>query len=370
MREGAVPLRLRVFESAHNEEIPLNRTIVSAVFVVVAAASASAQSVVSDQLLNDYITRCPDTKIVRSAAPAGVPAGLKAETIEVQSASPYCATHFLAVSSRGDVFLGSPWSLTDRKGTLEEKVRSFSWQNFQEVFSATRDGSAKSTNGLRKAKVTYTTEQGPVLIDGWVTQDESALFVGEFYPAGASIPAERMKRVAPLLTTAPAKGNKAAKVTIVEFSDFQCPSCKESSRYMKPVLDRLGDSIQYYRLDLPLISSHPWAFHAAVAGRAIHRQNPDAFWKYRDFIYENQADLNAFTLEDQIRGFAEDNGLDIKKFEVDVQSATLREEVLRSVGTAFTMGLQSTPSFLVNGIAIYPGKDGSNLEAIVKELSK
>jgi len=329
------------------------------------------QQVVSDQFLNDYLTRCPDSKIVRSAAPAGVPAGLKAETIEVQSSSPYCATQVLAIASRGEIFIGSPWSLAGRPGTLEEKVKAFTWQNFNEVFSASIDPSVKSTNGLKKAKITYTTEQGPVIIEGWTTQDESALFAGEFHSATASVPAERMKKLAPLFTGAPSRGKSGAKVTIVEFSDFQCPSCKESSTYMKPVLERLAaGSVQYVRMDLPLISSHPWAFHAAVAGRAIHRQNPDLFWKYRDFIYSNQADLNAFSLEDQVRGFAEDNGLDLKKFDSDVASAELRGEILRNVGTAFTLGLQSTPSFMVNGINIYPGKDGTNLEKLVNDLLK
>lgn len=334
------------------------------------AAPVAAQPVVSDQFLRDYLTRCPDSKVTRAAAPEGLPSGMKGEMIHVESSSPYCATDVLAILSRGEIFVGNPWVLTGRKGTLEEKVRGFTWQNFHEVFTASVDPAAKSTNGLKKAKIVYTTEQGPVHIDGWTTQDENVLFAGQFYSSTASVPEERMKRLAPIIASAPKRGAASAKITIVEFSDFQCPSCRESSSYMKPVLERLGEEVQYVRLDLPLISSHPWAFHAAVGGRAVHRQNPQLFWKYRDFIYANQADLNAFTLDERIRGFAEDNGLDLKKFEADVASPAVREEVLQSVGAAFSLGLQATPSFLVNGIFVYPGKDGSNLETLVRELLK
>lgn len=291
---------------------------------------------------------------------------MKGELIEAESASPYCHNDLAVISNRGELFAGNPWPLSGN-GTLEEKVRTFTWNNFREVFTASVLP-AKTTNGLKRVKVTYTTESGPVPIDGWTDASESTLFIGDFYPVNASVSAERMKKVAPLFAAAPKRGSASSKVTIVEFSDFQCPSCREASKYVKPLVEKLGDKVLYVRLDLPLVSSHPWAFQAALAGRAIYRQKPDAFWDYRDFIYQNQPDLNAFTVEDQARRFAEDNGLDLARYDADLQSQALRDEILKNIGTAFTMGMQATPTFLVNGVAVYPGRDGSALEKYIASL--
>jgi protein-disulfide isomerase len=336
--------------------------------ILITAIPASAQSLASDDFLRSVLTRCEDLEIKRSPYTRPLPAGMKGELVEAESASPYCHNDVAVIASRGELFIGNPWPLSGN-GTLEEKVRNFSWNNFREVFTASVVPS-KTATAIKRVKVTYTTEAGAVPIDGWTDANESTLFVGEFYAANASVPAERMKKVTPLLAAAPRRGNPSSKVTIVEFSDFQCPSCREASKYMKPLIEKLGDKVHYVRLDLPLISSHPWAFQAAVAGRAIHRQNPDAFWKYRDFVYENQPDLNAFTLEDQARKFAADQGLDLARYDSDLQSPALRDEILKNVGTAFTMGMQSTPTFLVNGVSIYPGKDGSALEKYVSTLLK
>jgi protein-disulfide isomerase len=128
--------------------------------------------------------------------------------------------------------------------------------------------------------------------------------------------------------------------------------------------------VRYVRYDLPLLTMHPWAFPAAVAGRAIYRQKPDLFWQYKDQVYANQEKLNTFTIDDFARGFAQDHDLDLKKYDADVSSPELQTSILAGAGAALSNDIRATPSYLVNGTNVDAGTDGKALEAYVAALLK
>ena len=178
----------------------------------------------------------------------------------------------------------------------------------------------------------------------------------------------RVKALESYLATAPASGAAKPAVTIVEFSDFQCPSCKNSSGFVKPILEKHSARVRYIRYDLPLVNMHPWALSAAIAGRAIHRQNPELFWKYKERIYAEQDKLSAFTIDDFARGFAQDHELDLKRYEADLASPEVREEILRGIGLAFTNNVHGTPTYMVNGVFVDAGEGGQALSAYVDAL--
>ena len=115
---------------------------------------------------------------------------------------------------------------------------------------------------------------------------------------------------------------------------------------------------------------HPWAFPAAVAGRAIYRQKPDLFWQYKEQVYANQEKLNTFTIDDFARGFAQDHDLDLKKYDADVSSPELQSAILAGAGTALSNDIRATPTYLVNGTNVDAGTDGKALEAYVANLLK
>src|SRR5262249_59321121 len=123
----------------------------------------------------------------------------------------------------------------------------------------------------------------------------------------------RAKRLSPLIENSPSTGASTPQLTVIESSDFECPSCQRAAGYMKPILAAHGDKVRYIRFDMPLITIHPWAFSAAVAGRAIFHQKPDLFWTFKERIYENQEKLNNFVIDEFVRGFAQDHELDLKK---------------------------------------------------------
>jgi protein-disulfide isomerase len=236
----------------------------------------------------------------------------------------------------------------------------------QQNYAVTIDRT-KTRDGLYKVTMVQTTEQGKLPLEGEVDPAGTVIFIGHFMPLNGDARTSRTKTLSPLIDKSPATGAANPQVTVIEFSDFECPSCQHAAGYMKPILAAHGDKVRYVRFDMPLITIHPWAFSAAVAGRAVFRQKPDLFWKFKEQIYENQEKLNTFTIDDWVRGFAQDHELDLKKFDADYSSAEVRAEILRGLAAAFVSDVRATPTYLVNGVNVDPGTDGKALADYIEK---
>jgi protein-disulfide isomerase len=325
-----------------------------------------------DRAVRDALPVCKDAKITYSDLTLKLPARFTGKLVRVESPGDNhtCDAQLAAVvSPAGNVFVGSPWPIADEEGkTLEEKLTNFVWRNMQENVTVAVDKD-RTVDGLFKITLLQTTENGKMPMEGYVDQDMRTFFFGTFRPLNGDFRASRAKTYEPFLTGAPAKGASSPKVTIVEFSDFQCPSCQRAAGFLDPILAKHGDKVRYIRFDLPL-SGHAWAFPAALAGRAIYRQKPEVFWEYKKQVYANQQSLNAFTFWDWARGFAGDHELDLAKYDADLASQALKDQILKGAGLAFVNDVRATPSYMVNGAMVDSGSDGKGLEAYVDELLK
>jgi len=140
----------------------------------------------------------------------------------------------------------------------------------------------------------------------------------------------------------PVKGNPAAPVTIVEFTDFQCPSCAG----MQPALERLvaeyGDRVRLVVRDFPL-EQHEFAAKAAEAAEAARAQGK--YWEYAGMLFTNQ---NALSV-DKLKEYATKAGLDRQKFDAALDSGQMAEKVQRDLMDGIRLGVNSTPSFFING---------------------
>jgi protein-disulfide isomerase len=95
----------------------------------------------------------------------------------------------------------------------------------------------------------------------------------------------------------PSFGTPGAPVVLVEFSDFECPMCKEEAKTLRDnLLSAYPKQVRFYFLEFPLDQLHPWARAAAIAGRCIFRQNANAFWDYHDWIFAHQDEIKAETM--------------------------------------------------------------------------
>ncbi|HEX8195062.1 MAG TPA: thioredoxin domain-containing protein [Pyrinomonadaceae bacterium] len=162
----------------------------------------------------------------------------------------------------------------------------------------------------------------------------------------------------------PAIGDKQAPVTIFEFSDFQCPFCKQSLPTIKEILEKYKSNVRLVFKHLPLEEIHSQALPAARAAFCAGEQGQ--FWKYHDALFASNG-LSPETFSK----IATEIGLDTNKFKACSDSETSRVAVLKDAQDAKRLSIEGTPSFLING-RLFRGV--GNLEAfaeiIERELTK
>ena len=300
-----------------------------------------------------------------------LPANMVGTVVRLDSKSQSCAGQWVAIiTNEGEFFMGTPWFIDDAQpGTLEQKIKSFTMEHMKAVFEPVVDRT-KTRDGLFRATLFQSMEGGKLPLEGEIDPNGSVFFFGHFVPMATDYRASRLKAFEHFLPQSPSTGAAKPEVTVIEFSDFECPSCQHAAGYMKPILSAHPDKVRYIRYDTPLLGIHPWALPAAVAGRAIWRQKPDLFWKYKERVYENQEKLSAFAIDEFTRGFAQDHDLDMKKFDADVASEELRTEIVNGVGTAFSNDVRATPTYIINGALVDAGTEGKGLADYVNGLLK
>lgn len=323
-----------------------------------------------DRAVRDSIPVCHGLEISYDELPLRLPQRFTGALVNMKSTSGACDGALVAaLSPTGGFFLGTPWLIEKEEGTIEQKLKSFTWRNMQENVGVAIDPARRTDDGLYPATLLQMTEYGKMPLDGELDPQGRIFFFGHFRRLATDLRTQRVQAFEPFIANLPVKGASKGTITVVEFSDFQCPSCKRSSGYADAVLAKHGDQVRYIRFDLPL-TMHPWAFPAALAGRAIYRQKPELFWEYKKAVYANQENLSAMLFWDWARGWAEDHELDLKRYDADLQSEEIRSEILRGAGTAFTNDVRATPTFMVNGAMVEPGEDGKELNAYIESLLK
>ena len=158
-----------------------------------------------------------------------------------------------------------------------------------------------------------------------------------------------------------ALGPATAPVTLVEFSDFQCPFCQRVMPTLKRVKDTYGDRVRIVWKDFPLTSIHPEAFKAAEAGNCAREQGK--FWEYHDTLFTNQQALQP----EFLKKYAADVGLDVTKFGACLDTAKYGARVQEHVGVGTDLGVQSTPSAFINGRLVTGAQPYEAFVAIIDE---
>ena len=144
---------------------------------------------------------------------------------------------------------------------------------------------------------------------------------------------------------APFSGPRDAKVTLVEFGDFECPPCGVMSHVIDQVLPAYETSVRYVFRQFPL-SMHPFAWKAAEAALAAHAQGK--FFPYAHLLFAHQKELDVASL----RRYATEAGLDRKRFDDDLDSGRFAREVIESRRAGLRAGIPGTPAFYLNGVAL------------------
>ncbi len=163
---------------------------------------------------------------------------------------------------------------------------------------------------------------------------------------------------------APSLGDPKATVTLVEFSDFECPVCRNLHDVLRGMLPNYPQVRVVFK-DFPLESLHPWARTAALAGRCAYEQNPSAFWKLYDSIYDQQELISASNAWTKMTDFAGQAGLNAEAFRACMASPEAGAAVDASKANGQRLEVGSTPTVFVNGRRMV-GADAHLLEQYIQ----
>jgi protein-disulfide isomerase len=163
---------------------------------------------------------------------------------------------------------------------------------------------------------------------------------------------------------APSLGDPKAAVTLVEFSDFECPVCRSLHDVLRGMLPNYPQVRVVFK-DFPLEQLHPWARTAALAGRCAYRQDPKAFWKVYDAIYDQQELISASNAWSKMADFAAQAGLNSDAFKTCMASPETAAAVDASRANGQQLEVNSTPTVFINGRRLV-GADPHALEQYIQ----
>lgn len=172
--------------------------------------------------------------------------------------------------------------------------------------------------------------------------------VSEFPRYRASVP-----------TGGPVRGAAAAKVTVVEFGDYQCPHCARAQALVQGLLQRHANTLRIEFHQFPLVRIHPDARNAALAATCARAQGK--FWEYHDALYADPSNLGISRLQ----SMAESQGMDGKRFAACLDAPATAQAVTDDLRAGAIAGVTGTPAFYVNGRPV--ATDADELERVIAE---
>jgi protein-disulfide isomerase len=206
--------------------------------------------------------------------------------------------------------------------------------------------------GLAEVDVTVQGPQGPTAQKFYVSPDEHHAVIGQILPFG-SHPFEPAQKKLEKEINGPSRGPATAPVTVVEFSDLQCPHCKEA----QPTLDKLASEdknarIVFQNFPLPM---HDWAMKAAEYADCVGRSSNDAFWKFVDSVYGAQSDITASNADEKLKGSADAAGVKGDEIAACATKPETETRVQHSISLGQSLDVNSTPTIFINGRALSAG---------------
>jgi protein-disulfide isomerase len=180
----------------------------------------------------------------------------------------------------------------------------------------------------------------------YVTKDGKFIVRGELTDMSVDPLAETRSKLHP--GTSPSIGPATAKITIIEFADFECPSCRQLDRILRDLLPQHPEIRLVYK-DFPLTTLHPWAMTASLAGQCATQQTPASFWKIHDIIFDQQDVITPSNVWEKMTDFANQLGLNMESFRACMASPDTAREIDKTTAEGHELNVTGTPSIFING---------------------
>lgn len=217
---------------------------------------------------------------------------------------------------------------------------------------------AHLTMGAQKAdRVYYVTPDGKHLIAGSVWELDKNPF---------------SDTLVHLPTTGPSFGPTDAPITIVVFSDFECPYCREFAQTIREnIPKKYPNDVRVVFEDFPLDAIHKWARAAAEAAHCLEEQKPEAFWAFHDWTFQHQQEVNGSNVREKALDIAKAQNLDVTKAGNCMDTHATAGIVERNLNAGRIVQVQQTPTIFVNGRVIPGAVSWSTLDTVIQmELNR
>jgi protein-disulfide isomerase len=254
-------------------------------------------------------------------------------------------------------------SSASNAGSLEGKVEKYlrnmyAWGPQYEI----KLGPAKPTQipDLLEISVTVGLQGQSDTAIVYVTKDGKYIFRGELSDMTVDPLAETRSKLH--AGNSPSMGPTDAKITLIEFADFECPSCRQLDRILRDLLPQHPEIRLVYK-DFPLTSIHPWAMTAGLAGQCAAKESPASFWKIHDIIFDAQDLITPSNVWEKMSDFANQVGLNVETFRACMSNPDTTQTVEKTIEESHELNVTATPTIFVNGRRVV-GPD----EALLKQL--
>lgn len=219
--------------------------------------------------------------------------------------------------------------------------------------------------GFKKAAITFKRGESSQQDTVWVSDNGKHYLLGGFKDLTSNPDQERLAKLD--LSASPSRGPKKAPVTVVQYTDFECPFCQKGYEIMQEkILKEYPGKVRWVYKSLPLNSIHPMAEPAAMGAECAKLQGEDKFWKVHDALFAAQRELRPDTLADKLAEYVKAAGGDVKAFEACYEAKKTLPAVNKDAAEAESLGISGTPAFLVNGHLV-SGADYATIKRLVDE---
>jgi protein-disulfide isomerase len=239
----------------------------------------------------------------------------------------------------------APASLSQTQKSIEAFLRSY-YALGPEIKITVGAPTEFANSGILESAIEVKTPDSTEKIKMYITKDGRYLIRGEINDLTTDPLADTVKKIQ--TTNSPVLGNPNAPITLVEYSDFECPVCRNLHDSLRGLLPNYPQVKVIFK-DYPLDTIHPWARTAALAGRCAYQQDPKAFWKMYDSIYDNQDVISASNVYDKVMDFASRAGLNPEVFRACMSAPESTQAIDASIANGNLLEVRSTPTVFVNG---------------------
>lgn len=255
-----------------------------------------------------------------------------------------------------------------------DKARLESYVRYVESFTAqvkmtTGDPESSAYPGYFRVVVRLSVDNAPIGERILYTADGEHFLNGQLWALGKNPFLETLEH---LPADGASFGPADAKVTMVVFSDFECPYCREFAKTLRTnLVQKYPNDVRVVFEEFPIQSIHPWAVAAAQAAECLRSEKPAAFWAFHDWIFDNQGEVNAANLKEKTLNLAKEQGIDTGKVAACIDSHATAGMVNADIEKGRELQVQQTPTSFVNGRTVGGALPWKSIDGLIQlELNR